>query len=78
MLEPRESALKLRCHFYLADVLARQGRFAEARPVLARSLPTLLSRRDAPAFTQDWRELAELRQHALLDVELAPLMQAGP
>ncbi len=74
-LEPRQSALKLRCHFYLADVLARQGRFAEARPVLAHSLSSLLSRRDAPAFTHDWRDLAELRQHALLDVELAPLMQ---
>ena len=69
-----------RAQLHLADALYQEAQYQgnpahQGLAVLGRALEHLVGVEDRRFYLPDWQELAELVQHALLEPDLAPLME---
>jgi tetratricopeptide (TPR) repeat protein len=65
-----------RAQLHLADALYQERQQGEGLRRLTLALRHLITQEDQRYLQADWQELGELVQHALLEPDLAPLMEA--
>ncbi len=75
-LRGKDTRMLLRAELHLADALRRSGDEAESGRVLREALTLLMQDRQRGVYKPDLEELRELTQHAMLDPESAPYMEA--
>jgi len=75
-LRGKDTRMLLRAQLHLADALRRSGDEAASGRVLREALTLLMQDRQRGAYKPDLEELRELTQHAMLDPDSAPYMEA--
>ncbi|WP_407569803.1 SARP family transcriptional regulator [Deinococcus altitudinis] len=75
-LRGKDARMLLRSQLHLSDALRRSGQEDESGRVLREALTLLMQDRQRGSYKPDLEELRELTQHAMLDPESAPYMEA--
>lgn len=75
-LRGKDARMLLRSQLHLADALRRSEREDESGQVLREALTLLMQDRQRSVYKPDLEELRELTQHAMLDPDSAPYMEA--
>ena len=75
-LRGKDTRMLLRSQLHLADALRRSDREDESGQVLREALTLLMQDRQRCVYKPDLEELRELTQHAMLDPDSAPYMEA--
>ena len=75
-LRGKDTRMLLRSQLHLSDALRRSGEEDESGRVLREALTLLMQDRQRGAYKPDLEELRELTQHAMLDPDSAPYMEA--
>ncbi len=75
-LRGKDTRMLLRSQLHLADALRRSEREDESGLVLREALTLLMQDRQRSVYKPDLEELRELTQHAMLDPDSAPYMEA--
>lgn len=75
-LRGKDARMLLRSQLHLADALRRSDREDESGQVLREALTLLMQDRQRSVYKPDLEELRELTQHAMLDPDSAPYMEA--
>lgn len=75
-LRGKDARMLLRGQLHLSDALRRSGQEDESGRVLREALTLLMQDRQRGLYKPDLEELRELTQHAMLDPDSAPYMEA--